>query len=423
MTSNMGGLKKTTKETLSDQHKRFQKESERYLGLIGKLKKQIARLDIKIKQEEDSIMEKERQNGSYIDNAKRPRTKIKHMRILEDHVHQATLRFDKLMSEIQDLRNDIDQLRQQRATMTSMYQRLSRELEQQQHVMEGLVEKSVRAYDQRSAVLKRMQIRDRGEDSEEDRRRWTELNELRRVNDHETKLRKFMLQKSQERRPVQKDDGKNKEAEQACVVGYSPETYQAVKQRIMELTGESDLHQIASTFVENEKKNFASLIYINELSNKATQLQHRSSQLKTEIEQLELKELQFEGKCEVQLKELEAELELKRLKANTLEDKSTNMCKVLAEQKSAISDLFTQLNCDPTPLRNQLGGITELTDDNVTQFIGVLESYLLKMLMSYMQTTFKQAEGQKLQSHRAGQPRSSQGHKENMTCLKNHNSQ
>ncbi|KAK1787647.1 hypothetical protein P4O66_016139, partial [Electrophorus voltai] len=290
----------------------------------------------------------------------------------------ATRRFDKLVSKSQEIRNDIDHLRQQRATMTSMYQRLDRELQKQQRVMEALVEKSVIAYDQRSEVLMRM---------------------------------------------LAVHDQKVEHARQELMEDESPETYQAVHQRIVELMGESDLHQISRTLVDNEEENFANFIYVNELNSKASRLQHRNSELKKEIEQLELKNVQYEEKYKVQLKnvqyeekykvqlknvqyeekykvqlkELEAELEVKCLKANTLQAKNTQVCKVLDQQKSAISDLFRKLNCDPTPIMNRPDGSVEVTDYNITQFIGILEEWLLEVLMSDVQTRFKQAEERHLQ--------------------------
>uniref|UniRef100_A0A4W4GSY7 ODAD1 central coiled coil region domain-containing protein n=1 Tax=Electrophorus electricus TaxID=8005 RepID=A0A4W4GSY7_ELEEL len=265
-------------------------------------------------------MEKKRHKESYIDTLKRPGTEQKRTHILKDRVHLATRRFDKLVSKSQEIRNDIDHLRQQRATMTSMYQRLDRELQKQQRVMEALVEKSVIAYDQRSEVLMRMlAVHDQSEDCDMEER----------------------ARREKSRSP--------------------PETYQAVHQRIVELMGESDLHQISRTLVDNEEENFANFIYVNELNSKASRLQHRNSELKV-----------LHGLCSNL-----AELEVKCLKANTLQAKNTQVCKVLDQQKSAISDLFKKLNCDPTPIMNRPDGSVEVTDYNITQFIGMFSITLL----------------------------------------------
>ncbi|KAK6319416.1 hypothetical protein J4Q44_G00106270 [Coregonus suidteri] len=113
---------------------------------------------------------------------------------MEDHVKQAIRSFDKLLTRNHSLRDEIDHLQRQRCTLAHIYQRLSRELLSQHNFMENLVEKSVLAYDQRSEALAHMlAVRERSK--KDTSLCHTETTELKRVIDHEIKLRSFMVKK------------------------------------------------------------------------------------------------------------------------------------------------------------------------------------------------------------------------------------
>lgn len=45
--------------------------------------------------------------------------------------------------------------------------------------------------------------------------------------------------------------------------------------------------------------------------------------------------------------------------------------KSLDQMKRAIADLFTKMKCDPSPITGKLGSSAQVTDDNVTLFIGM----------------------------------------------------
>lgn len=268
---------------------------------------------------------------------------------------QATTKFNKLLSRNQVLRDEIDHLRLQRNNFTKIYLQLKRELEHQNNTMEDLVEKSVLAYDQRSgygtvcvcarfnvllfevvktclwffcvdivvldedcfsgsrseALARMLAVR---EHSKKDTSLChTEMTDLKRVIDHEIKLRSFMVKKFQDALHMGKDDeakkkSMNYESDDIFLIlnlwllhsifliapeleqvqrermgGESLETYQAVHRLIVEVAGENDLRQIGKAFVENEGKSFAHFNFINELNNKSTMLNDRINKLKVKV--------------------------------------------------------------------------------------------------------------------------------------------
>ncbi|CAB1315227.1 unnamed protein product, partial [Coregonus sp. 'balchen'] len=345
-------------DDLHEQHQRLLVDNDSYLVAIRKKKEHLASLDTKMKAMQTKLLQRKKEMGGRICTLKRPLHQRKHIRIMEDRVNQATKSFDKLLCKNQALRDEIDHLRRQRCSFALMYQRLSRELQSQHNVMEDLVEKSVLAYDQRSEALARMlAVRER---RKKDRSFChTEMTELKRVIDHEFKLRSFMVKKSKESVPMGEDeDAKKRRTEQAqCerMGGESLETYQAVHRLLVEVSGDSDLRQIGRTF------------------NK-----------------------QYDQQWQGQLKELERELEQRRGLANNLESQYTVVLKFLDQHKTAIAHLFDKMKCNSAPITGKLGCSAQVTDDNVTQFIGILEEEIHRLLIILSQCSYKEAEEMEL---------------------------
>ncbi|XP_041916588.1 coiled-coil domain-containing protein 63-like [Alosa sapidissima] len=391
----MNPLSLQPKETLVEQHQRLLLETDSYVDLIRTQKEKVAKVEATMKVMQSKIWEKKKQMGGLSATLSRPLQQIKHIRILEDRLNQTTTRFDKQLSRNKALRDAIDHLCQQRGTLASMYHRLNKELAMQHHVMEELVEKSVQAYDQRSEALARMMaVRERSK--KEAAQAQTEMTELQRVIDHKAKLRTFMAQKSQDYVPsVEDEEARKRRAEQSQLErmgGESLETYQAVHKHIVAITGERNLHKIANTFVENEEKSFAYFSYINELNNRSTMLRDRINKLKSEILHFEQQNKHHDEQWQGQLKELEAKLEKKRSEANEMEAQCKLVDKSLDQMKRAIADLFSKMKCDPSPVTDKLGSSAQVTDENVTQFIGIVEESLHNHLMLLIQSNFKRSE-------------------------------
>ncbi|XP_062844818.1 coiled-coil domain-containing protein 63-like [Trichomycterus rosablanca] len=373
-------------EVLADQHKLLQREQDHYACLITKHKKHLISLEEKIKKMQDMIVEKKKQMGCDVYMLKRAQQQNKQIQILEDRVSQATMRYDKLLSQNQEIRSEINHLCQERVKLMSEYQRINKELKKQNSIMDDLVETSVQAYDQRSDILRRM-LEVQESNRVDSVHFHAKISELKRIIHHETKLRTFMKQKSRARVPVKKED-KKKKIEDARIVqtqGGSIEMYQSVHDHIVELTGESDSSKISRKFVENEEKNFGIFNYITELNNKSAMLQEQMVKLKKDIEQFELQNFHRDEKSKIELKELQDELERKSSRVDMLESQYTQVCETLNQRKNTITSLFTQITCDSTSITKKLSGTAEVTDDNVFHFMAVLEKQVQKLLMQMVQ--------------------------------------
>ncbi|XP_046881761.1 coiled-coil domain-containing protein 63-like [Hypomesus transpacificus] len=382
-------------EKLKDEYQRILADSEQYLTFIHNYREQLVSMDMKMKDIQSKVLDEKKNVGDRIQTQRRPLLQYKQISIMEDRVKQATTKFNKLLSRNQVLRDEIDHLRLQRNNFTKIYLQLKRELEHQNNTMEDLVEKSVLAYDQRSEALARM-LAVREHSKKDTSLCHTEMTDLKRVIDHEIKLRSFMVKKFQDALHMGKDDeAKKKKLEQVQrerMGGESLETYQAVHRLIVEVARENDLRQIGKAFVENEGKSFAYFNFINELNNKSTMLNDRINKLKNDILHIELDNKQCVELWCGQVKQLEGELKQKCELTNSLEGQHMGVLKFLDEYKGAIGNLFAKMKCDPSPITVKLGCSAEVTNDNVVQFIGILEEQMHELLMVLALCSFTHAE-------------------------------
>ncbi|XP_019911296.2 coiled-coil domain-containing protein 63 isoform X2 [Esox lucius] len=390
-------MERNQKKTVNfaKQHQHVLLDKDTYLVAIQKHKEHLVCLDTKMKEMKTKLWQRKKDMGGRISILSRTLHQKKHIRIMEDHVNQATATYDKLLSRNKELREEIEHLRRQRCTFAQMNLCLSQKLLSQHNVMDDLVEKSLLAYDQRSDALARMlAVRERSK--RETGLCLTEMTELKRVIDHYMKLRSFMVKKSKERVPMGEDeDTKKRKAEQAereQMGGQSLETYKALHQLIVEVGGDNNLGQIITLFMEDEDNSFAYFNYMNELNNSSNMLKCHINKLRSDIVDLELEKKQYDEQCQVQLKQLQGELEQRRSMANNLKSKYTVVLKFLDQQKTAVAHLFNKMRCNIAPITGKLGCSGMVTDDNVTQFIGILEEQVKLLWMVQAQCSYKESD-------------------------------
>lgn len=57
--------------------------------------------------------------------------------------------------------------------------------------------------------------------------------------------------------------------------------------------------------------------------------------------------------------------------------------KVLDQLKSGVYSLFNAIDCDPTTIRDMLGGEKGVTDKNIMKYMGIIESKTMEYLQKH----------------------------------------
>jgi chromosome segregation ATPase len=119
----------------------------------------------------------------------------KQIRVLENRLDKALIKFNKSLATNKNLRDIIDNLRRERAVFESIYRKQERELMEQKKAMADIIENSNNSYESRDeAQAKMIALKEKAE--KEFVAYTQEIKELDRVLEQDRKFKQFMAIKS-----------------------------------------------------------------------------------------------------------------------------------------------------------------------------------------------------------------------------------
>jgi chromosome segregation ATPase len=320
-------------------------------------------------------------------SAKKGSAKQSNARKLEDQLQLANNKFGKLLESNRALRKEIDDLRVERQRFDNLYKKLDKERQDLQQETNEIIDQSTQAYDQRvEAQEKMIMLNERAEKDVQQHN--AEMKELIRIIDHDRKLREFMNTKSREcaedpqlvkwRARKEAMEAEKKKAGQTDTV----ESYEAAFERIREITGEEDIDHIVRQFIEVEDENFALFNFVNDQNNKIEYLQEEIEQIEQQIKAFQNDGMELEFERQKILKELEERRSVLSKQADDYNARSTELSKVLDQVKAGINSLFTKSGCERTAIDDMLGIQEEVTDQNILQYLGIIEARTNQLLLT-----------------------------------------
>jgi coiled-coil domain-containing protein 63/114 len=112
----------------------------------------MQRLDSEITQLEKEISNERVKMGG-VDASKNNENVEKQIRVLENRLDKALMKFSKALATNKQLRESIDSLRRERLVFDSMYRKFERELQEQKKSMAELIDMSNSAYEARFVII------------------------------------------------------------------------------------------------------------------------------------------------------------------------------------------------------------------------------------------------------------------------------
>ncbi|NXA17423.1 CCD63 protein, partial [Ibidorhyncha struthersii] len=360
-------------------------------ALLADLDKQILELEKKIVRQNQIAVKVKQANSN-----KRLQKRIE---TLEMRLNNVTVHFDTILTRNNKLREEIENLRIQKAILDNFYLKLHRKLDQQKRRMNTAVEQSAQAYEQRMEALARISAMNERH-SKDTVQYNVELQERERVLDQETKLKAFTLTRFTDRSELE-EQAKKKKALKAAQrdkqsQGESFESREVAYKRLLELAGDGDIDRMLNGFIEKEEKNFACFSYATELNNEMEKMQQRIKGLQDEITALMTNQEYAESSSLHVLQELEEKLRETTEEANWYEDRCRESSRLLGQLKSGTEALFREINCDATNITKQLGENGQITDLNLMQFFALVEKQTNELLLMESILRYMSAEGSHL---------------------------
>ncbi|CAD7704774.1 unnamed protein product [Ostreobium quekettii] len=387
---------------------KLQDEADLYTRKIELERRKIGMLDQRIEDCQSKIITQRRKMGGINAAREGDRALQKQIKILENRLEKAYVKYNEGVTQNKRLREMIDNLRRERMMFENINHGLDKELHKLKREMASIMEAANTAYDARERAIAEMgqlkvqadkeqqgfeeEWRHLSEIIDEDRKareaqrmkemveRERKTQELLRSRDHEVQVRKKAVRGAW-----------NVAGKQAMAQNMAMEKVQqfgAAFEMIQQATGIKDIDELVNTIISAEDQNFTLLNYVNELNQEIEKLEEQISEVHSEIEVYKGRGLSCDNQRKAVLKDLEERLRHTEDRADQYERSHDVASCAVASLKSHIWKTFNDLGCNTAAVSEVLGdgGITE---GNLMQYLGIIELRAAEILQIYAHLKIK----------------------------------
>lgn len=417
-------MKPSEMQEMSRQHQ----EADRLDRLITDETKQAAHLDEQILAHRHKVSDQRKSMGGV--NAARENQAMvqKQIRILENRLDQALVKFNEALAKNKSLREAIDDLRRERVVFDNIYRKLERELHEKKKQMANVIELSNLSYEQRDNYQMEIAAIEQSNRKEQDDFE-AQMLELGRLLDQELRLpapgtssQKSLLtagldtgallgstgasgasggeasplgrsaKRKSTRGTLNALSRDSKEKQELQIGEERVQNFEEAFNRIKAATGISAIDELVRMFIKNEDQNFSLFNYVNEQTNEIEKLSEQVQALQDE----QAKYTQESGEDVTQHKqlvlELERRLEATEAQAVKLEAKCDTYQSVLDQLKKSIASTFSKTRCEE---RAVAGGDVVLADSSVTEanmlpYLAIIEEQCNSIIVDYVAVKARQ---------------------------------
>jgi len=360
---------------------------DEYSRLITSEVEEIQSIDRQISEIEEKINAQHRNMGGVHASHQRHVTTQHTIRVFENRLNKTTREFNDCLAQNAKLREQIQHLRSQRAVFDSIHKRLYKDLTSKKREQMELIEQTTMAFDQRDEAEQKMSaLKDR---NQKDLAQYNmEYKELMRQLDHDETLKKFLLDKAQERwelaEAVSNERKKSFELKAERQAEKVLKEYLNAFKDIRKITGETQNTKLVERFIEMEDQNFTMYNYMNEISN---QLECENDK----IRMLENQTLIYKADSEQVLDEKKSErnilqdrLKQQSVTCSKLNESLKRQGDLLFNLKMGVKKIFSNCGCSTATIDNKLGNQNDVNDQNIMEYLATIEEMANDMLRRHV---------------------------------------
>eukprot|EP00762_Andalucia_godoyi_P001072 ANDGO_01996.mRNA.1 Outer dynein arm protein 1 len=425
------------------------KESVAVSSRVSSLQDQIESLTRKLESERRRVDELDRQSKLFAGKYKEKKESTggesaiketaaavdKQVRILENRLDKALVKFNEALAVNRTLREDIDNLRQERVVFDGIYKKLERELHEKKRGMAGVIEVSNLAYEERDAAQNELaaqrQLAEREMAAIDD-----EFRKLERTLENDRKQKEFLKAKERNRtggaaggsgsgadgaatgedgndaQSPTKASGSHSQSKAAVVASRDralqqeasekAAEYESAVAKIRSATGIQDMDELVDKFVVAEDRNFSLFNYVNELNNEIERLEEQITEIRGEMDRFKGAGASSDSQRKRILTDLGDRLAKTEARAQEFETRAEDAQRILNELKGGIQGVFDRAGCDAESVsadtsalskpaasdnaddaNSTHAAVTNVTESNMMLYLGVIEQRTNELLASY----------------------------------------
>jgi chromosome segregation ATPase len=382
----------------------LREQKEMYQNKISTEKKRISEMDKQLAILRKNIIEKKKDIGGEHAAAENYRSIQKRIKILENQLDKALIRFNQQQTSNAELSQKIESLRKEQKIAEQLHQKLERELAAKKDQMQDIIEEAEYAFSEREFAEKNIANLKTGAESEQQQflMEWQQLGGM--VEHDRTQKRGFapVSLEVEEEEPVDEETVLKKQVVRAHwkiafehakqeVNLKKVHMYEEAFNRIKDVTGIQEVDELVETFVASEDQFNSLANLINELSSEVQHMEKELQDTKGLItEQLKGADTNMNSIRLRALQDLEEKLEKAGAKTQHFEDKFSASTSTVQELIPGVLAIFEQLGCpkmaEASSLVNEDDTLREeIKPDNMEEFLALIESKALAKLQQYAQ--------------------------------------
>ncbi|KAJ3394418.1 Coiled-coil domain-containing protein 63 [Entophlyctis sp. JEL0112] len=330
-------------EFMADKAETFQRKIKTILAEIASLDNQIACMDRDIDQQRSQLggVNAASQNSEAIE---------KQIRVLENRLDKALVKFNKSLAVNKRLRAIIDNLRRERLVFDNIYRKFEKDLLDQKKQMAEIIETSNSAYEARDeAQAKIVTLREKAD--KEYQAYMQEIKELDRALEQDRKLKDFMATKFADRLEAHNHDGtitRKRHEKDAFAKSFpsqdniteSLDTYEKTFAEIRKVTGTQDIGELVARFKAVEDQNFSLFNYVNEINNEIEKMAEEIVQVQKRIDAQKVEHIAAEEEIKRTMKGLEATLQKSKEKCDSFDRNYSDTNQILEDVRKGTENIL-----------------------------------------------------------------------------------
>jgi len=334
----------------------LQDEADLYTRKIEMERRRIDELTKQIKIMQAKILDERRALGGFNASRENNAQVAKQIKILENRLDKALVKFNEALAHNKQLRETIDNLRRERVVFDGIYKKLEKELQEKKKEIASIVEMANIAYEARDQAQAEMAAL-KAQAEKEEASFETEWKDLTRMIEEDRKKKEKSDKKNargemsmdQEAKLRKKVIAGNwniaKDKAQQAATAERVQSYEEAFEKIKAATEINDIDELVTTFCEAEEKNFSLFNFVNELNSEIEKLEEQISALKSDVESFKSQGGSQENQRRKIVSELEEKLQKTIARADMYEEKHVQTQKTLGALKTGIQSIFDKIGC------------------------------------------------------------------------------
>lgn len=295
--------------------------------------------------------------------------------VMENRLNEASKKFNMALAENNKMRQEIDHIKIQRKKFDDLHKKLTSMFNGKKKEKDSLIGTATALFNSRDEAHHRMQML--REKSERDIGQYNaDLKDLLRVIDHDKTLHDFMATKTVERSEMYEASiqGRKEKKLQDYVktLQGQVDSFEEIFNQLIDVSGEEDVTEMVNKFILVEDENFATFNYIKDQTQKIQEKEAAIQAFKEQISKMNVDDKVIDAERQ----QIHDRLLQEEKDTNIVIQKHVQRAKEGQEKIDRISKsvdtLFDTVGISRSARNNLLAG-SKITNDNILQWIGLIE--------------------------------------------------